>query len=538
MASKQIIFGSEAQQQLLKGLQKLSSAVKVTMGPTGRNVILQKSFGGPAVTKDGVTVAKEVEISEPFENMGAKMVIEVAKKTNDMAGDGTTTATVLAEAIYTEGLRHITSGANSAAIQRGINAAAKVAAEYITSIATKCKSKEDLRKIAAVSANQDTELGDIIAEAIDKVGKDGVVEIEEGTSATTMLDYVEGMQFDKGYLSPYFMTDPGTQECVLEDAIILVFEKKISNLQDLLPLLNKVASTQKPLLIIAEDVESEALAALVVNRLRGILNICAVKAPGFGDRRKAMLGDIAAVTGAKFFSEDIGQSLETVELSDLGKAKKIVIDKDNTTIIQGGGKKADIGTRIGQIKTQIEQSTSDYDKEKLQERLAKLTGGVAIINIGALTETAMKERKDRADDALHATKAAAQDGYVAGGGSTYIRCIQVLEDAKAKIKGDESLGYDIIIKALPTPLQQIASNAGIDGYIVSDKVLNGKGKNFGYNAATESYGDMVKAGIIDPALVTSAALTNAASVSGLMLTTDVLITDLKDGDEPVAGAVS
>ena len=349
---------------------------------------------------------------------GAKMVVEVAKLTNDKAGDGTTTATVLAEAIYTEGLRYITSGANSAAIQRGINEAAKVATDHITSIASKCKNKEDLRKIAAVSANQDTELGDIIAEAIDKVGKDGVVEVEEGTSATTMLDYVEGMQFDKGFLSPYFMTDPGTQECVLEDAIVLVFEKKISNLQDLLPLLNKVASTQKPLLIIAEDVESEALAALVVNRLRGILNICAVKAPGFGDRRKAMLGDIAVVTGAKFFSEDLGQSLETVELSELGSAKKIVIDKENTTIIQGSGKKADINTRIGQIKTQIEQSTSDYDKEKLQERLAKLTGGVAIINIGALTETAMKERKDRADDALHATKAAAKDGYVAGGGST------------------------------------------------------------------------------------------------------------------------
>ena len=537
MASKQLMFGAEAAQELKNGLDQLASAVKVTMGPTGRNVVLQKSFGGPAVTKDGVTVAKEVEIAEPFQNMGAKMVVEVAKKTNDKAGDGTTTATVLAQAIFTEGLRHVTSGANPIALQRGINAAAEIAGQAITDSATKVKGVDDLRKVATVSANHDTEIGDLIAQAIDKVGKDGVVEVEEGNAAQTTLDHVEGMQFDKGYLSPYFMTDPASQEAVLEDALILIHEKKISNLPDLLPLLNKVAMAQKQLLIIAEDVENEALAALVVNRLRGVLKVAAVKAPGFGDRRKAMLGDIAAVTGGQFLSEDLGQSLEELELDALGQAKRIVIDKDATTLIQGGGKKADVSARIDQIRKQIESTTSDYDREKLQERLAKLTGGVAIIHVGAATETAMKERKDRVDDALHATKAAVEEGYVPGGGVAFIRSIEAIEKARTKAKGDDKLGYDIVAQALETPLQQIVENSGEDGYIVVEQIREAKG-NKGYNAATGQYVDMVKEGILDPALVSRTALRNAASVAGLMLTTNVLLTDLKDDDEPVIGSVS
>ena len=537
MAKKQMLFGADAKVHLRKGLEQLSNAVKVTMGPTGRNVVLQKSFGGPAVTKDGVTVAKEIELPEPFQNMGAKMVVEVAKKTGDKAGDGTTTATVLSEAIFTEGLRHVTAGANPMALQRGINAAAEVAAEAITNLATKCKGKDDLRKVATVSANHDTEIGQLIADAIDKVGKDGVVEVEEGKSSDTTLDFVEGMAFDKGYLSPYFMTNPGTQEAILEDAAILIHEKKISNLPDLLPLLNKIAMANKPLLIIAEEVENEALAALVVNRLRGVLKVAAVKAPGFGDRRKAMLGDIATLTGGTFFSEDLGKSLESIELDELGSAKKIVIDKDNTTIIEGAGKKKDIQARCDQIRKQIEVTTSDYDREKLQERLAKMTGGVAIINVGADTETAMKERKDRVDDALHATKAAAAEGYVPGGGVAFVRAIDAVEKAKAKAKGDEKLGYDIIARALRYPLAQIAANAGEDGDIAVDTVLS-KGGNVGYNAATGAYTDLVKDGIIDPALVSKFALTAAASVAGLMLTTDVLLTEVKDDKEPVEGAVS
>jgi len=498
------------------------------MGPTGRNVVMQKSFGGPSVTKDGVSVAKEVELESPFQNMGAKMVVEVAKKTSDKAGDGTTTATVLAQAIFNEGLRHTTAGANPMAIQRGINAAAE---------AVKCKGKDDYRKVATVSANHDTEIGELIAEAIAKVGADGVVEVEEGKSSDTTLDYVEGMQFDKGYLSPYFMTDPATQECVLENALILIHEKKISNLPDLLPLLNKVAMAQKPLLIIAEDVENEALAALVVNRLRGVLKVAAVKAPGFGDRRKAMLGDIAALAGGTFISEDQGISLETLELDALGNAKKIAIDKDNTTIIEGAGKKKDIEARVSQIRSQIEKSTSDYDKEKLAERLAKLTGGVAIINVGGATETAMKERKDRVDDALHATKAAAQEGYVPGGGVALLRAQAAVEAARAKAKGDEKIGYDIVSAALEAPMRQIVENTGADGYVVVENVKASKG-NHGYNAATAEYEDLVKAGIIDPALVARTALLNGASVAGLMLTTNVLVTDLDEEEEPVAGAVS
>ncbi|MEX0886215.1 MAG: chaperonin GroEL [Phycisphaeraceae bacterium] len=537
MAKKQMMFGAEAAVELRRGLEQLARAVKVTMGPTGRNVILQKSYGGPAITKDGVTVAKEIEVADPFQNMGAKMVIEVAKRTNDKAGDGTTTATVLAEAIYSEGLRHVTAGANAIALQRGITAAAEAAGEAIKELARKCKGKEDLQKIATVSANHDQEIGELIAEAINKVGAEGVVEVEEGQASETTLEYVEGMQFDKGYLSPYFMTDATTQECVLEDAYILIHEKKISNLPDLLPLLNKIAMAQKPLLIIAEDVESEALAALVVNKLRGVLKVAAVKAPGFGDRRKAMLGDIATLTGGQFVSEDLGQSLENLELESLGRAKKITIDKDNTTVIEGAGKKKDIDQRVEQIRAQVEKTTSDYDREKLQERLAKLTGGVAIIHVGAPTETAMKERKDRVDDALHATKAAAQEGYVPGGGVAFIRAIDGVEKARAKARGDEKLGYDIVAQALEAPMRQIVDNAGGDGYVVVEQVKEKSG-NHGYNAATGEYGDMVKMGILDPALVARTALSNGASVAGLMLTTNVLVTDVQDDDEAVDNAVS
>ena len=537
MAKKQMMFGDEAAVQLRKGLEQLTNTVKVTMGPTGRNVVLQKSFGGPAVTKDGVSVAKEIEIPEPFQNMGVKMVIEVAKKTADKAGDGTTTAVVLADAIYKEGLRHVTAGANAMAVQRGINAAAEIAGQAVLDMAVKCKGKSDLQSVATVSANHDQEIGQLIADAIDKVGSEGVVEVEEGNTGETTLDFVDGMQFDKGFLSPYFMTDPGQGECVLEDAYILIQEKKISNLPDLLPLLNKIATAGKPLLIIAEDVESEALAALVVNRLRGVLKVCAVKAPGFGDRRKAMMGDIAVVTNGSFISEDLGQSLESLELDQLGKAKKVVVGKDNTIIIQGAGKKKEIDGRIDQIRQQIEKTTSDYDREKLQERLAKLTGGVAIINVGAATELAMKERKDRVDDALNATKAAAAEGYVPGGGVALLRAASVVADARSKGRGDERIGYDIIVDALEAPLRQIVMNAGIDGYIVAEN-LKQKKKNAGYDAAKGEYVDMVKAGIIDPALVPHTALSNAASVAGLMLTTNVLVTEVADDAKPVAGAVS
>ncbi len=538
MSTKQMKFDAAAQQELKSGVQQIARAVAVTMGPTGRNVVLQKSFGGPTVTKDGVTVAKEVELPQPFQNMGAKMINEVAKKTADLAGDGTTTATVLAEAIFLDGLRHVTSGANSAAVQRGINNAAAAAGEAITAMAVKCKGKDDYKKVATVSANHDSAIGEIIAEAISKVGAEGVVEVEEGKTADTSLDYVEGMAFDKGYLSPYFMTDPKKAECVLENANILIYEKKIGNLADLLPLLNKIASSGKPALLIAEDVENEALAALVVNRLRGVLQVCAVKAPGFGDRRKAMLGDIAVLTGGTFFSEDLGRNLEDVELSELGQAKRIIITKDETTIIEGAGKKKDIEARAGQIKTQIERATSDYDKEKLQERLAKLTGGVAIISVGAATEIAMKERKSRVEDALHATRAAAKEGYVPGGGVACLRAITAVQDAMRKAKGDEKIGFEIVAQALEAPARQIAVNAGFDGDLVVEKVKEGRANAFGFNASTGEYEDLVKAGIIDPALVVRTALQNAASVAGLMLTTDVVITELKEDDAPVDEAVA
>ena len=538
MSTKQMQFSSSAHQELKEGVQQIARAVAVTMGPTGRNVVLQKSYGGPTITKDGVTVAKEIELAQPFENIGAKMINQVAKKTADIAGDGTTTATILAEAIFLDGLRYITSGANSAAVQRGINAAAQVAGEAIEKMSVKTSGKADYKKVATVSANNDAEIGELIAEAIDKVGAEGVVEVEEGKAATTTLEYVEGMAFDKGYLSPYFMTDPKKAECILEDANILIYEKKIGNLGDLLPLLNKVATSGKPLLIIAEDVENEALAALVVNRLRGVLQVCAVKAPGFGDRRKAMLEDIAVLTGGTFFAEDLGRNLEDIELDELGHAKRIVVDKDNTTIISGAGKKKDIEARGNQIRAQVERSTSDYDKEKLQERLAKLTGGVAIINVGAATETAMKERKARVEDALHATRAAAKEGYVPGGGVACLRTIQSVLDAAKKTRNeDERIGFTIVAKALESPARQIAVNAGHDGDLVVEKVKEGKG-GFGFNAAIGEYEDLIKSGIIDPALVVRTALQNAASVAGLMLTTDVVIAELKEDSEPVENAIA
>jgi chaperonin GroEL len=538
MATKQVMFEDAALLEMKKGVERLARAVKVTMGPTGRNVIIQKSYGGPSVTKDGVSVAKEISLPEPFESMGAKMVNEVAKKTADKAGDGTTAATVLAESIFVEGLRHVAAGANPVQLQRGINAAANAAAEAIDAMAVKCKGIEDYRKIATVSANHDTAIGALIAEAIDKVGAEGVVEVEEGKSAATTLDYVEGMAFDKGYISPYFMTDPKTAECVLEDALILIHEKKIANLTDLLPLLNKVATGGQPLLIIAEEVENEALAALVVNRLRGVLKICAVKAPGFGDRRKAMLGDIAVLTAGTFFAEDLGRSLDSVQLSELGRAKKVVITKDECTIIQGAGKKKDIDARASQIKAQHDKSTSDYDREKLMERLAKLTGGVAIISVGGATEVAMKEAKDRVDDALHATRAAAKEGYVPGGGVALVRTQDAIRKAQSKAKGDEKIGFDIVLHATESCLKQIAENAGFDGDLVVEKVKDNSKAGYGFNAATGEYEDLVKTGIIDPALVAKTALINAASVAGLMLTTDVLISELKDETEPTAGAVS
>ncbi|MDX2117682.1 MAG: chaperonin GroEL [Planctomycetota bacterium] len=539
MSTKQLIFNDAALLEMKKGVDRLADAVKCTMGPSGRHVVIEKGFGGPHVTKDGVSVAKEVTLPEPFQSMGAKMVHEVAKKTADKAGDGTTAATVLAQAIFTEGLRHVTAGMNPVLLQRGINKAAEAAAAAIDAMAVKCKGKDDYRKIATVSANHDANIGELIAEAISKVGADGVVEVEEGKGATTTLDYVEGMQFDKGYLSPYFMTDPKTGECVLEDAYILIYEKKISNLPDLLPLLNKVVVSGKPILLIAEEIENEALATLVVNRLRGTLKISAVKAPGFGDRRKAMLGDIAVLTGGTFISEDLGRTLESVEVSELGRAKKIVITKDDTTIIEGAGKKSDIQARAAQIKSQYDKSTSDYDREKLMERLAKLTSGVAMIAVGGTSETVMKAAKDLVDDALHATRAAAKEGYVAGGGVALLRTQDAILAAskKGKISDDERVGYEIVSRAVEFCAMQIAENAGFDGDVVVEKIKDTKGA-VGFNAASGEYVDLIKAGIIDPALVAKTALINAASVAGLMLTTDVMVTELKEKAEPAEGAVA
>jgi chaperonin GroEL len=530
MAAKQLLFDEAARQAILRGVSKLSRAVVATLGPKGRNVVLDKKFGSPTVTKDGVTVAKEIELEDPYENMGAQMVREVASKTSDNAGDGTTTATVLAESIYREGLKFVTSGANPIGIQRGINKAVEAAVGHLDKIAKKVKDKEEIKQVATVSANWDNTIGDIIAEAMDKVGKDGTITVEEAKSIETTLDVVEGMQFDKGYLSPYFVTNAEAMECKLEDAYILNFEKKISSLKDLLPILEKVAKLGKPLLIIAEDVEGEALATLVVNKLRGTINVAAVKAPGFGDRRKAMCEDIAILTGGKFISEDLGVKLESITLEDLGRAKSIVIDKENTTIVEGNGKSSEIQGRVNQIRRQIEETTSDYDREKLQERLAKLAGGVAVINVGAATESEMKEKKARVEDALHATRAAVEEGIVAGGGVALIRCIEAIEGVKGS-NDDEAIGVSIVKRAVESPLRALAANAGVEGSVIVEAVKKSKG-NQGYNVATGEYEDLVKAGVVDPKKVTRSALQNAASISGLLLTTECLITELPEKDKP------
>ena len=542
MASKQMKFEADARAEIATGLTQLARAVKATLGPRGRNVVLQKSFGNPRITKDGVTVSKEIELPQPFENMGAKLVNTVASKTGDIAGDGTTTAIVLAEAIYTEGIKHVRLGVNPVLVQRGVVRSAEIAAEAITAQAKKVKGREDYKRVATISANGDEKIGDLMADAMDKVGREGVITVDEGKSTESTLEYTEGMQFDKGYLSPYFMTNPTTLDTIMEDALILLYEKKINNLAELLPVLNKIVAASRPLLIIAEDVESEALAALVVNKLRGVLQVCAVKAPGFGDRRKAMMADLAVVTGGKFISEDLGLRLENVEIEDMGSAKRITVDRDHTLIVEGAGKRKDIDSRAEQIRAQIDKTTSDYDKEKLQERLAKLTSGVAVIKAGAATETEMKERKDLIDDALHATRAAAEEGVVPGGGVAFLRAIEAVENARSKAKGDERIGYDIVAEALRSPARQIADNAGDDGEVIVSQILENKNAAYGYNAANGEFGDMFKLGIIDPAKVSRTALQNAASVAGLALTTDVLVTELKEkkgSKEPaaVAGAV-
>jgi chaperonin GroEL len=533
MAAKQLIFDEQARQALLKGVQKLSRAVVATLGPKGRNVVIDKKFGSPTVTKDGVTVAKEIELDDPYENMGAQMVREVASKTSDAAGDGTTTATVLAEAIYREGLKYVTSGASPISIQRGITKAVEAAVAHLDKISKKVKDKEEIKQVAAVSANWDFEIADKIADAMDKVGKDGTITVEEAKSIETTLEVVEGMQFDKGYLSPYFVTAADTMEVKLEDAYILNYEKKISSLKDLLPILEKVAKTGKPLLIIAEEVEGEALATLVVNKLRGTINVCAVKAPGFGDRRKAMMEDIAVLTGGKCITEDLGIKLESIGLEDLGRAKTIVVDKENTTIVEGLGKSSEIQGRVNQIRRQIEETTSDYDREKLQERLAKLAGGVAVINVGAQTETEMKEKKARVEDALHATRAAVEEGIVAGGGVALIRTIGAIEAVKGA-NDDEQIGVDIIKRAVEAPLRSLAANAGVEGSLIVQEVKKRKG-NEGYNVATGEYEDLVKAGVVDPKKVTRSALQNAASIAGLLLTTECLITDAPEKEKAPAG---
>ncbi len=528
--AKQLLFDEAARQGLLRGVEKMAQAVKSTLGPAGRNVILDKKFGSPTITKDGVTVAKEIELDDPYENMGAQLIREVSSKTSDIAGDGTTTATVLAEAIYKEGLRNVTAGANPISLQRGILKGTEALVAELQKISKPVKVAKEIAQVATVSANWDTEIGKIIADAMDKVGKDGTITVEEAKSIETTLDVVEGMQFDKGYLSPYFVTDPNTQECDFDDALILIFEKKISNLKDMLPLLEKVAKANKPLLIIAEDVEGEALATLVVNNMRGTLKAAAVKAPGFGDRRKAMLEDIAVLTGGEFITEDLGVKIESLDIKQLGKASRISIGKEETTIIKGGGKPKDISGRVNQIRRQIEETTSDYDREKLQERLAKLAGGVAVINVGAATETEMKEKKARVEDALHATRAAVQEGIVPGGGTALVRAQGALK--KLKLKGDEKTGAEIIERAIEAPLRQLAANAGREGALIVENVKTGTN---GYNVATDKYEDLIKAGVVDPTKVTRSALQNADSISGLLLTTECLITDLPEKEEPDAG---
>jgi chaperonin GroEL len=529
--AKQIVTGEGSRQAILRGVNALADAVKITLGPKGRNAVIEKKFGAPIITKDGVTVAKEIELQDPLENMGAQMVREVASKTSDVAGDGTTTATVLAQAIFREGVKTVAAGASPTALKRGIERAVEVAVEEVERIHKDVKG-DMIAQVGTISANNDKQIGSIIAEAMKKVGKDGVITVEESKTMETTLEVVEGMQFDRGYLSPYFVTDPERMECAMEDVRILIHEKKISSMKDLLPLLEQIAKMGKPLLIIAEDVEGEALATLVVNKLRGTLQCAAVKAPGFGDRRKAMLEDIATLTGGKAITEDLGIKLENVKVEDLGRAKKITIDKDNTTIVEGGGKASEIEGRVRQIRAQVEDTTSDYDREKLQERLAKLVGGVAVIKVGAATEMELKEKKARVEDAMHATRAAVEEGIVPGGGVALVRCIAVLD--KLKLQDDEAIGVNIVKRALEEPMRQIAQNAGHEGAVIVGRIRDSKEDNFGFNAETGEFGDLVKAGVIDPAKVTRLALQNAASIASLMLTTEALIADIKEDDKKAA----
>jgi chaperonin GroEL len=537
MAAKQLLFSEQARQKIMEGVEILARAVKVTLGPRGRNVVLDKKWGSPTVTKDGVTVAKEIELDDPYHNMGAQMVREVASKTSDVAGDGTTTATVLAEAIFREGLKNVTAGSSPMYIKRGIDKAVEAVVIELKKLSRDVKENKEIAQVATISANSDTVIGKMIADAMDKVGKDGTITVEEAKSVETTLEVVEGMQFDKGYISPYFVTEKETMEAILEDAHILLYEKKLSNMKDLLPLLEKIAQRGKPLLIVAEDVEGEALATLVVNKLRGTLAVCAVKAPGFGDRRKAIMEDIAVLTGGKLISEDLGIKLENVKTEDLGRAKRLVVDKENTTIVEGAGKKAEIQGRIGQIKKEIDDTTSDYDREKLQERLAKLAGGVAVINVGAATETEMKEKKARVEDALHATRAAVEEGIVPGGGVAYIRCLPALDRLGKDLEGDEKVGVNIIRRALEQPLRTLCDNAGVEGSIVVERVKEYKAeeKFTGYDVDGEKYVDMFKAGIIDPTKVARTALQNAASVASLLLTTEALVTEIPEKKKAPAG---
>ena len=535
MPAKQLMFDEDARRKIQQGMAKLAGAVKVTLGPTGRMVVLEKSYGSPVITKDGVTVSKEVELPDPFENMGAKLVNEVASKTNDVAGDGTTTATVLAEAIVDEGMKAVAAGIDPMAIRRGMDKALEAAIAALAEVSRPVKGNKQIAQVGTIASNNDAEIGNLLAEAMDRVGKDGVVTVEEGDTIDTTLEVVEGMRFDKGYVSPYFITRPETMDVELEDPCILIHEKKLSNLQEMVPLLEGILRQGKPLFIIAEDVEGEALAGLVVNRLRGALKCCAVKAPGFGDRRKAMLGDIAAVTGGKVISEDLGVKLESVQIADLGSARRVLIDKDNTTIIEGAGAKKEINSRIGQIRGQIESTTSDYDREKLQERLAKLAGGIAVIRVGASTEVEMKERKARVEDALNATKAAAEEGVVAGGGITPLRLVAAVEGVRKGLTGDEKVGVDIVAKALESPIRQIAENTGNEPAVVVEEAKEQK-ENWGFDGNTGKFVDLLKAGIIDPAKVVRCALQNAVSIAGLFLTTETLVTKIEDEEEAVAGA--
>ncbi|MDP2168144.1 MAG: chaperonin GroEL [Thermodesulfovibrionales bacterium] len=534
MMAKQLLFDDQARTAMLRGVSILTAAVKATLGPKGRNAILDKKYGAPTITKDGVTVAKEIELKDPWENMGAQLVREVASKTSDVAGDGTTTATVLAHAIYREGIKNVVAGANPMDIKRGVEKAVEAVVEALKKISKPVADKKEIAQVGTISANNDPSIGELIAEAMDKVGKDGVITVEEAKSMATTLEVVEGMQFDRGYVSPYFITDPERMECTLEDVFMLINEKKISSMKDLLPILEQTAKMGRPLLIIAEDIEGEALATLVVNKLRGTLQVCAVKAPGFGERRKAMLEDIAVLTGGQMISEDLGIKLENVKLSDLGRAKKVTIDKENTTIVEGAGDHAKIQGRVKQIKAQVEETTSDYDREKLQERLAKIVGGVAVINVGAATEIEMKEKKARVEDALHATRAAVEEGIVPGGGVALLRCLPALEKLKLE-NHDQQLGVTLIMKALEEPIKQIVGNAGSEGAIVVEKVKSSKDINFGFDAQTEEYVDLMKAGIIDPTKVTRFALQNAASVASLMLTTEVMVTDIPEDEKKMPG---